>query len=250
MEERVLPRKLLGLILLRTFFLQASWNFEKLQNLGFFYVLAPALRFFYTGDDLSAACRRHLEYFNTHPYMASPVVGSVLALEEKNCRGEKSYLGIQEFKRMVMAPYAAMGDAFFWGGVRPAAAGVSLFFAIRGSYWAPVIFLVLYNVPHLYFRTVGLFQGYARGLKVVELLQRRRLPDMAIRIKEGTVVLLGGLCAYLTFFTLREESVPAGWGFAAAPAALLVGRLVHRGISPLLQVFIAATLLLTLNRIF
>ncbi len=155
MEERILPRKLLSLILLRTFFLQASWNFERLQNLGIFYALAPALRFLYRGEELTAACRRHLEYFNTHPFMASPVVGTILALEEKRCRGEKSYLGVQEFKRMVMAPYAAIGDALFWGGIRPVAAGIGLFFAIRGSLWAPIVFLVLFNLPHLFFAAQG-----------------------------------------------------------------------------------------------
>ncbi len=246
----MLPKKILGLVFFRTFFLQASWNFERLQNLGFYFALAPALRFLYREDQLADACRRHLEYFNTHPFMASPVVGSVLALEEKHCRGEKSYLGIEEFKRMVMAPYAAMGDAFFWGGLRPAAAGVSLFFAVRGSYWAPVVFLLLFNVPHLVFRVAGLLQGYALGVKIVERLQQRHLPDLAIRIKEGTVVLLGGLCAYLTFLTLRTEAIPAAWGLAAAPAVVLFGRFTHRGISPLLQVFVAAALLLAITRIF
>jgi PTS system mannose-specific IID component len=31
-------------IYLRSFVLQASWNFEKLQNLGFYYMILPGLR--------------------------------------------------------------------------------------------------------------------------------------------------------------------------------------------------------------
>ena len=182
--------------------------------------------------------------------MASPVIGTVLALEEKSHRGERAYLGVQEFKRMVMAPYAAMGDALFWGGLRPISAGIAMFFAVRGSLWAPVVFLLLFNLPHLAFRTAGLLLGYRHGLAIVEQFQRRRLPDLAIRLKEGTVVLLGGLCAYLSFLTLRSESLAVGWGLVAVPAVVLAGRLARKGISTLLLVLAATALLLVLTRIF
>lgn len=249
-EELKLPKKIVAQVLARSFLLQASWNFERLQSLGIIYALAPALRFLYREEALALAYQRHLEYFNTHPFMASPVLGTLLALEEKSRLGEKTYLGVQEFRQMIMAPYAAMGDALFWGGIRPAAAGVALFFALRQSLWAPVVFLLLFNVPHLFFRFFGLLQGYAQGLRIVELIQRRRLPDLAIRLKEATVVLLGGLCAFLTFSTLREETVAAGWGLAAVPAVVLVGKLAHRGFSTLLLVMAVSALVLAVVRTF
>jgi PTS system mannose-specific IID component len=237
-------------VLARSYLLQASWNFERLQSLGFLYAILPALRFLYRGEELRAACRRHLEYFNTHPFMASPVIGTALALEEGNVRGERSYLGMQDFRRMVMAPYAAMGDALFWGGIRPMAAGVAVLFALRGSLWAPVVFLILFNAPHLSFRVMGLLRGYAQGLKIVDMIQRRRLPDVAIRLKEGTVVLLGGVCAYLAFVTLRAEQVGAGWGVAIVPAILFLGRLARGGVSPLLLVFLISAFFLAVDRFF
>ncbi len=64
------------------------------------------------------------------------------------------------------------------------------------------------------------------------------------------MVLLGGLCAYLTFFTLRAESLPAAWGLAVVPAVLLAGRLTRSGISTLLLVLAAAALLLALALFF
>ncbi len=244
-----LPSGILVKVLLRSFLLQASWNFERLQSLGTLYVLAPALRFFYRDEELALAYRRHLEYFNTHPFMASPVLGTTLALEEKRSRGEKTYLEVNEFKGMIMAPYAAMGDALFWGGIRPLAAGIALFFAVKGSLWAPVVFLVLFNLPHLMFRVAGLIGGYLLGLKVVELIQARRLPDLAIRCKEGTVVLLGCFCAYLTFACLRGEGVTSGWGLAAIPAVMLVGWLVRKGVSTLLLVLGIAGMILLLTQL-
>lgn len=242
--ENKLPFRVLAKVLLRSFLLQASWNFERLQSLGVLYTITPALRFFYRGEELVTAGKRHLEYFNTHPFMASPVLGAILDLEQKQSRGEARQVGVQDFKRMVMAPYAAIGDAFFWGATRPLAAGVALFFAFKGSLWAPVVYLTLFNLPHLWFRVVGLLRGYSLGLRIVEDIQRHRLPDLAIRLKEVTVVLLGGLSAYLTFFSLKSEGVAAAWGLAVIPVVVLLSWLSRQGISVLLMVLAAAMVLL------
>ena len=70
MNEFRLPWPVLLRIFLRSFLVQASWNFERLQNLGFFYLLSPGLRSIY-GDSLpSDVCERHSAYFNTHPYFS------------------------------------------------------------------------------------------------------------------------------------------------------------------------------------
>ena len=60
----------------RSTFLQGSWNYERMQNGGWAYTLIPALkRLYHTKEDRSAALKRHLEFFNTHPYLASPILG-------------------------------------------------------------------------------------------------------------------------------------------------------------------------------
>lgn len=238
-----LPAGVLARVFFRSFLLQASWNFERLQSLGVLYAMAPALRIFYRGEELVAAGKRHLEYFNTHPFMASPLLGAILDLEQRRSRGEAQEVGVQDFKRMVMAPYAAIGDAFFWGAIRPLAAGVALFFAFKGSLWAPVVYLLFFNLPHLWFRAVGLLQGYFLGLRIVEIIQRHRLPDLAVRLKEVTVVLLGGLSAWLTFFSLKGEGLSAGWGLAVVPVVVLLSWLSRQGISVLLMVLAAAMVL-------
>ncbi len=229
-----LPAGVLAKVQLRSLLLQGSWNFERLQSLGFFYAMAPALRCLYRGNELLAAGRRHLEYFNTHPYMASPVLGAAVRLEEKQSRGEAGEVGADEFKRLVMAPYAAVGDALFWGGLRPLAAVAALLLAAAGSLWAPLLFLLLFNLPHLYFRLSGFRCGYGEGTQVVERLQRRHLPDLAVRLKEAAAVLLGVLCAWLTVRALGEGNVAIGWGVAVLPAVALLAWVVRRGISVLL----------------
>ena len=242
-----LPGIILIRVLFRSFLLQSSWNYERMQNLGVLYVLSPALKYLYRGDELKAAYQRHLAYFNTHPFMSAPVLGATLVQEEKRAAGMDVTFSVEDFKSMIMAPYAAIGDALFWGGVRPLAACTALFFASKGSMLAPFIFLSLFNLPHLMMRFWGFFRGYARGVSVVEVIQRRRLPDVAIRFKEGAVILLGGLCAYLTVDTCRTENVAAGWGLLALPVMFVFVWLSRKGLSTL---FLALTSLLFIVTFF
>ena len=244
MAQNRLSRKTLSRVALRSFLLQASWNFEGLQSLGFLYVVAPVLRSLYQGEELAAAFQRHLEYFNTHPFLASPALGTTLALEEGGGPDE-GVPAVEEFKGLVMAPYAAMGDALFWGGLRPLAAVIGVFFALRGSLWAPVVFLLLFNAPHLWFRIVALWRGYRLGEGMVAEIQRWHLPDLAMRLKALTVVLLGALSAYLTFLGLRSEGVAPPWGLLALPLVLLLGWLARKGGSALVMTLSLTALILT-----
>ena len=72
----------------RSTFLQGSWNYERMQNGGYAYAMIPAIKKLYKNkDDQAAALKRHLEFFNTHPYLASPIIGVTLALEEDKANG-------------------------------------------------------------------------------------------------------------------------------------------------------------------
>ncbi|WP_032507065.1 PTS system mannose/fructose/sorbose family transporter subunit IID, partial [Streptococcus mutans] len=74
----------------RSTFLQGSWNYERMQNLGWAYALIPAIKKLYKNkEDRAAALERHLEFFNTHPYIAAPILGVTLALEEEKSNGTK-----------------------------------------------------------------------------------------------------------------------------------------------------------------
>ena len=65
-------------VFLRSFFLQAGWNFMKYQNLGLTFVMLPFLKKLYNNDkeELSAVVKRYLETFNTQPIMASFCFGA------------------------------------------------------------------------------------------------------------------------------------------------------------------------------
>lgn len=227
---------------LRLLFLQSSWNYQRMQGLGFLFALLPGLQRLCPPEELAKACLRHAGYFNTHPYLAPLVVGAVLKLEEERAaQGDDRSIDINDFKEIVAAPYAAIGDALFWGGLRPLVAAVALFFAIKGIIWTPLIFLLLYNLIPFWFRVVFFEYGYRHGLKSVDFMQEHNLADWAIHTKEAAVVMLGGLCAFLVFSHLVEHQVPTWPGLLVLIPMILLGLGARRGMSTLLLIFITCT---------
>lgn len=100
----------------RSTFLQGSWNYERMQNGGYAYAMIPAIKKLYKNkDDQAAALKRHLEFFNTHPYLASPIIGVTLALEEDKANGTAvDDVAISGVKVGMMGPLAGVGDPVFW----------------------------------------------------------------------------------------------------------------------------------------
>ena len=65
-EKRItLSKKDRRSVMLRSQFLQGSWNYERMQNGGWAFSLIPALRKLYPNkEDASAALKRHLEFLS------------------------------------------------------------------------------------------------------------------------------------------------------------------------------------------
>ena len=106
---------------LRSYFLLASFNYERMQNGGVAYTLIPAIKKLYqTKEERAAALKRHLEFFNTQPFMANPIFGVTLALEEERANGaEIDDAAISGVKVGMMGPLAGAGDPLFWFTLRP-----------------------------------------------------------------------------------------------------------------------------------
>lgn len=190
-----LSSKLLFQVAFRSFFLQASWNFRGMMSMGFLYAIRPALDQIHPlGPERQAAYLRHLEYFNTNPYLSPIVMGVTLFLEEKLSRGEITEEVIHDTKEGLMTACAGVGDGFFWDSWRPFVAAVSLVLAYGQYLLTPLIFLALYNIPHLFFRFRGIFWGYRLGTDVIRLLRRFQIQRARTSLRHGTLVLL----CYLT----------------------------------------------------
>ena len=69
-----------------------------------------------------------------------------------------------------MGPLAGIGDSFFWGTIRIIAAGIGISLAQQGSPIAPLVFLLLFNIPHILVRYFGCKFGYAFGTNLLSNL--------------------------------------------------------------------------------
>ncbi|KJU73803.1 PTS system mannose family transporter subunit IID [Pediococcus damnosus LMG 28219] len=149
----------------RSTFLQGSWNYERMQNGGWAYSLVPALKRLYkTKEDRAAALKRHLVFFNTHPYLASPILGVTMALEEDHANGAPiDDVAIQGVKVGMMGPLAGVGDPVFWFTVRPILGALGASLAMSGSIMGPIIFFVAWNIIRMAFTWYSQEFGYKAG---------------------------------------------------------------------------------------
>ena len=157
-------------VALRSTFLQGSWNYERMQNGGWCFAMIPAIKKLYTNkEDQKAALKRHLEFFNTHPYVASPVLGVTLALEEEKANGAQvDDAAIQGVKVGMMGPLAGVGDPVFWFTARPMLGALGASLAMGGSILGPILFFVLWNVIRWAFMWYTQEFGYRAGSKISE----------------------------------------------------------------------------------
>ena len=157
-------------VMLRSQFLQGSWNYERMQNGGWAYSLIPALKKLYPNkDDASAALKRHLEFFNTHPYIAAPILGVTLALEEERANGVQiDDAAIQGVKVGMMGPLAGIGDTVFWFTVRPILGAIAASLATGGSVIAPLFFFFVWNIVRVAFLWYTQEFGYQKGSEITK----------------------------------------------------------------------------------
>ncbi|MBF6977245.1 PTS mannose/fructose/sorbose transporter family subunit IID [Streptococcus macedonicus] len=154
----------------RSTFLQGSWNYERMQNLGWAYALIPAIKKLYTSkEDRAAALQRHLEFFNTHPYVAAPIIGVTLALEEERANGaEIDDTAIQGVKIGMMGPLAGVGDPVFWFTVRPILGALGASLAMAGNIIGPLLFFFGWNIIRMAFLWYTQELGYKAGSEITK----------------------------------------------------------------------------------
>ena len=174
-------------VAIRHQYLQGSWNYERMQNGGWAFSMIPAIKKLYPKkEDQIAALKRHLEFYNTHPYVSAPVIGVTLALEEGRANGEPiDDVAIQGVKVGMMGPLAGVGDPVFWFTVRPILGALGASLALGGSILGPILFFVLWNVIRLVFLWYTQEFGYKAGASISSDLSG----GMLGKVTEGASIL-------------------------------------------------------------
>ncbi|MDD3249313.1 MAG: PTS system mannose/fructose/sorbose family transporter subunit IID [Smithellaceae bacterium] len=234
----------------RTFFIHAALNFRKMQNLGFTYAMAALLKERKMSDrEARDLLVRHLQMFSTNPYLAAPLLGSILKMEEDRREGEDSS-PIVAVKQSLMGPYAAIGDAFFWGALRPCAGICCAGLVWLDCAFAPLAFLLMYSPAHGLVRWRGFFEGYRGGKQGIESIRKMNLPGLSGRLRWLALTALGAGSPWILQAGYRDIAAGAS-GFAVAAAMLaaiaLCWRLVNRGVSQVYLLYGVAALFMMVS---
>lgn len=135
-----ISKKAMSKMVWRSLMLQASFNYERMQANGWLYSIAPGLEEIHTDkDDLSTSMSHNLEFFNTHPFLVTFVMGIVLSLEQQKADVQT----IRSVRVAAMGPLGGIGDALFWFTLVPISAGLTANWAIEGSIFGPIVFFVI-----------------------------------------------------------------------------------------------------------
>jgi mannose PTS system EIID component len=201
----------------RTLLLQATFNYERQQGLGWAWALEPALARLYPDRDLRARrLAEHTAYFNTQPTLASLALGAVAALEERRAAGEgPDEAAMARIKGVLGASLAASGDRLFWFTLRPFAACLGILVALGGSWLGALALALSYNLLHLGVRFLGVGWGYRSGTAVLDAEQRGRFEALTRRIGLLGTLLIGVTTAWL----LAPSGAPRPLVFQAVLAA-------------------------------
>ncbi|MBQ9058065.1 MAG: PTS system mannose/fructose/sorbose family transporter subunit IID [Atopobiaceae bacterium] len=162
-----IDQKTLNKMAWRSCFLQASFNYERMQAAGWLYSMLPGLEKVHTDeDDLATSMAHNLEFFNIHPFLVTFAMGLVLSMEQKKI----DIPTIRAVRVSLMGPLGGIGDALFWMTLVPITAGICSNMAISGSVFGPILFLIIFNVVQFSLRFGLMNWSYRMGMDALDSL--------------------------------------------------------------------------------
>jgi fructoselysine and glucoselysine-specific PTS system IID component len=242
-SERKLGKKELTSVFWRSFTINASFNYERQMSQGFVYSMIPALKKLYPAkEDLAQSLTRHGEFFNVTPMVAPLVMGITAAMEEENSKSDDFDINsVNSVKAALMGPLSGIGDSIFWGTLRPLAAGIACSLALAGNAFAPILFLLLFNVFNVACRYFGLFKGYEMGTSFLTKLEKSgALQKVFVAAGIIGLLVIGAMSASMV-------SVKLALAIGSGDSAILLNDVIN-GIMPKMLPLLVTLLLYKLIR--
>lgn len=184
-------------------YIQGAWNYERMLGLGYCFCMVPfARKFLKTKKARAEFLQRNLQFFNTHPYMTSWILGAVLKLEGADNSLQTDPGQIERFKRRLSSSLAAVGDQLFWKQLKPIAAMLGLLTGLYFKMYGVFILLLVYNIPHFFMRVRGLLVGYKKGFEVIKITSINKYAKLINRLNLLAATILGMLFVFLGYETV------------------------------------------------
>ncbi len=164
-----LDRSTLNKMVWRSLNLQAAFNYERMQAAGWLWSILPGLEKIHTNkDDLSTSMTHNMEFFNTHPFLVTFVMGIVLSLEQQKA----DVNSIRAVRTAAMGPLGGIGDALFWFTLVPITAGITANMAISGSIVGPILYFIITFGVEMALRYWLMYWSYDLGTRAIEILTK------------------------------------------------------------------------------
>ena len=161
-------------VALRSTLIQAVWNYDSLQAVGFGWAILPGLeRIRPDRQERAERLQEHLETFNANPYLATVAMGVALRMEEEIARGAAgAERRLARLLRALRGSLGAIGDELFWAAWRPALGLAAALGALAtGSVWPAILYVLAWNALAQGVRAAGVRAGFAAGAGVARVLQ-------------------------------------------------------------------------------
>jgi len=154
------------------FFSHALYNWQRLQGTAFAHMMVPIIeRLYDTKEEISAALKRHLVFFNTQPTFGAIIHGIAAALEEERANGaDISDEAINGLKTALMGPLAGLGDTLQQGLVVPIMLSLCIGIAMEGNFLGPVMYIILLCAFEWVVSYLAYFSGYRWGKDAIDRL--------------------------------------------------------------------------------
>lgn len=202
----------------RSMGLDMSWNFERMQNMGYAYMMTPIIKRLYSDNQekRSAALKRHLEFMSCTPHIVTLLGGISGAMEEESLNDPNfDVSAISAVKASLMGPMAGIGDSFFRGTLKIIATGVGVSFASQGNILGAILYWLIINIPHFALRYIFLEQGFAYGAKFFTDISMQSMIEKVTKAASVLgLLVIGSMIAQNVAFT---TPLMIGGGEAAQP---------------------------------
>lgn len=200
-------KKMLRKMFWRAFTLYTAVTPAKQGASGFCYSMMPFIDHFYKKDPekKKEALVRHMAYFNTTIPLSTFIMGIAASMEKQNSKNKDfDANSINAIKSSLMGPLAGIGDSFFWGVLRVIAAGIAVSMGSTGNILAPIVFLLIFNVPTILVRYYGTFLGYTLGSTYIERVYQSGLIHILTKAA-GIVglIMVGGMSSQMVKFQTK-----------------------------------------------
>ena len=233
-ETKVLNKRDLMKVFWRSFTMEWTWNYERQANLGYGFAMVPILEKLYKDkpEEKAEALQRHLEFFNTTPHVSTLILGISSAMEEQNSTQEDfDTSSINNVKVGLMGPLAGIGDSLLWGTLRIIATGIGTSLALQGNILGPILFLLIFNIPHIILRYICMMGGYKLGAGFLSKMKQGGLMD---KVTYGASI-VGLMSIGAMIATMVTVNIPLSYG--EGDSAIVIGDILNGiipGIIPLL----------------